>query len=53
MPTFRFPHPRGGEPPDAGILTGGNYTLGGGFWGGGVAAVKYRVYLPVILRQYP
>jgi hypothetical protein len=39
--------------PDTGVLTGGSYTLGGGFWGGGVAAVKYRVYLPVVLRQYP
>ena len=40
--------------PDAGILTGGDYTLGGGFWGGGVAAaVEYKVYLPMILRQYP
>ncbi len=38
--------------PDAGILTGGDYTLGGGFWGGGVAA-GYKVYLPMILRQYP
>jgi len=39
--------------PDAGILTGGDYTLGGGFWGGGVAAAGYKVYLPLILRQYP
>lgn len=39
--------------PDAGILTGGNYTLGGGFWRGGVAAAEYKVYLPMILRQYP
>lgn len=39
--------------PDAGVLTGGNYTLGGGFWGGGVAAAGYKVYLPLILRQYP
>jgi hypothetical protein len=39
--------------PDAGILTGGDYTLGGGFWGGGVAAAGYKVYLPMILRQYP
>jgi len=39
--------------PDAGILSGGNYTLGGGFWGGGVAAVGYKVYLPMVLRQYP
>lgn len=39
--------------PDAGILTGGGYTLGGGFWGGGVVAAGYKVYLPLILRQYP
>jgi hypothetical protein len=39
--------------PDAEVLTGGDYTLGGGFWGGGAAAVEYRVYLPMVLRQYP
>jgi uncharacterized membrane protein len=39
--------------PDAGTMTGGSYTLGGGFWGGGAAAVEYKVYLPVVLRQYP
>ena len=39
--------------PDAGILAGGDYTLGGGFWGGGGAAAGYKVYLPMILRQYP
>jgi hypothetical protein len=39
--------------PDAGVLTGGGYTLGGGFWGGGAAAVEYKVYLPLVLRQYP
>ncbi len=39
--------------PDTGILTGGSYTLGGGFWGAGVAAVQYKVYLPLMLRQYP
>jgi hypothetical protein len=34
--------------PDAGWLSGGSYTLGGGFWGGGaLAAVLYRVYLPL------
>jgi len=38
--------------PDAGVLTGGDYTLGGGFWGGGAAAVEYKVYLPMVLRQY-
>ena len=34
--------------PDAGSLSGGSYTLNGGFWGGAVAS--YKVYLPVILR---
>jgi hypothetical protein len=38
--------------PDAGTLTGGGYTLGGGFWGGGAVAVEHKVYLPVVLRQY-
>ena len=37
--------------PDAGVLTGGDYTLGGGFWGGGgAAAVEYKVYLPLVLK---
>jgi hypothetical protein len=35
--------------PDAGSLTGGGYTLGGGFWGGGEAG--YTVFLPVVLRD--
>jgi hypothetical protein len=35
--------------PDAGVLTGGSYTLAGGFWGG--APVKYLVYLPLVLRN--
>ena len=38
--------------PDAGLLTGGDYTLGGGFWGGGAAAAEYRIYLPVVVRNY-
>jgi hypothetical protein len=36
--------------PDAGVLTGGDYTLGGGFWGGGAVAAEYNVYLPLILK---
>lgn len=36
--------------PDAGALTGGGYTLTGGFWGG--AAGQYRVYLPLVLRNF-
>jgi hypothetical protein len=36
--------------PDAGLLTGGDYSLGGGFWGGGGLAVEYYIYLPLVLR---
>jgi hypothetical protein len=36
--------------PDAGVLTGGDYTLGGGFWGGGAVAAEHNVYLPLILK---
>jgi hypothetical protein len=34
------------------VLTGGDYTLGGGFWGSGAAAVEYEydIYLPTVLR---
>ena len=35
--------------PDAGALSGGGYTLGGGFWGGGAA--QPRIYLPLVLRN--
>jgi hypothetical protein len=37
--------------PDPGLLTGGGYALGGGYWGGGAAAVKYRLYLPLVVRN--
>jgi len=37
--------------PDAGLLSGNGYTLGGGFWKGGVAAAaQYRIYLPLTVR---
>ena len=36
--------------PDAGVLSGGGYTLGGGFWKGGAAAALYRIYLPLVVR---
>jgi len=37
--------------PDAGLMTGVGYTLGGGFWRGGeTAATPYRVYLPLVMR---
>jgi len=35
--------------PDAGVLTGDDYTLDGGFWGG-ASSVECRVYLPLVLR---
>ena len=34
--------------PDAGLLSGGNYSLSGGFWHGMAAA--YEVYLPLVVR---
>ncbi len=34
---------------DAGVLTGGGYTLAGGFWGG---IAPYRIYLPLVLRDF-
>ena len=37
--------------PDAGSLSGGGYTLGGGFWGGGGGAAPRRpVYVPLVIR---
>ena len=33
---------------DASMLSGGSYTLNGGFWGG--AAINYNIYLPLVLR---
>jgi hypothetical protein len=38
--------------PDAGVLEGGDYSLTGGFWGGAVAG-RYRIYLPLVMRQSP
>jgi hypothetical protein len=39
---------------DAGLLTGGGYTVGGGFWGGGgpasPPALEPGLYLPLIFR---
>jgi len=34
--------------PETGAMSGGNYTLAGGFWGGG--AIQYSLYLPVVVR---
>ena len=39
--------------PDAGLMTGGTYSLGGGFWGGGAAAAPPGgLYLPLMMRSY-
>jgi hypothetical protein len=37
--------------PDAGFLSGGIYTLNGGFWGSGeITTPEYTLFLPLILR---
>jgi hypothetical protein len=36
--------------PDAGALTGGDYTVAGGFWNGAAAGV-HHIYLPLVLRN--
>lgn len=38
--------------PDAGLLVGGAYRLGGGFWGGGqvAPALGFQYYLPLVLK---
>lgn len=38
--------------PDAGLLGGGDYTLGGGFWGGGVLSWPYGLHLPLVMRGF-
>ncbi len=37
--------------PDAGTLSGGSYSLAGGFWHGGEVTAVYHVYLPLAIRQ--
>lgn len=39
--------------PDAGQVSAGSYTLGGGFWGGGIivsAAAHLFLYVPLVRR---
>ena len=38
--------------PDAGALTSDDYVLSGGFWSGGGLAAVYRIYLPVVPRDF-
>ena len=39
--------------PDADLLTGGGYSLAGGFWPGAALARQHHVYLPLVVRIYP
>jgi hypothetical protein len=42
-----------GQPDPGPVLSGGNYNLEGGFWGGGVSGVTmFNIYLPLLLRNY-
>ena len=38
--------------PDAGVLSAGEYRLGGGFWCGGASTKppEHRIYLPLVAR---
>jgi hypothetical protein len=36
--------------PDAGSLSGGVFTLEGGFWGLAQSTPQYRVFLPTVIR---
>ena len=38
--------------PDAGVMAGGDYTLAGGFWGGGemLPPSLNQIYLPLLVR---
>ncbi len=36
--------------PDAGSMSGGLYTINGGFWGG--ASINYNIYLPLTLKNF-
>jgi hypothetical protein len=35
--------------PDAGLMSGGDYTLSGGFWGAGPA--MHKIYLPLVIHN--
>ena len=37
----------------AGIMTGGDYELGSGFWGGGeLTRAAYGIHLPIVVREH-
>ena len=37
--------------PDAGLVSGGVYSVGGGFWRGGKLVMEHTVYLPLVVRN--
>lgn len=42
-----------GQPDPGSILRGGDYSLEGGFWGGGISGVTmFNIYLPLTMRGY-
>jgi hypothetical protein len=38
--------------PDVGLLAGSDYSLAGGFWGGGKLTIVYKIYLPLVQRDF-
>lgn len=39
--------------PEAGLVSGGTFTLAGGFWPSGAAAAPQRaIYLPLVVRNH-
>jgi len=39
---------------DAGVLSGGGFSVAGGFWGVGISAPPgYKLYLPLIMKKSP
>ena len=39
--------------PEAGLISGGDFSVGGGFLPGGEVATGYQIYLPLVLRNSP
>ncbi len=43
-----------GQPDPGPLLSGGNYQVTGGFWGGGLSGGSwYEIYLPLVLQSAP
>jgi hypothetical protein len=39
--------------PDAGAMQGEGYMVAGGFWGGRAGRSETRVFIPLVVRDYP